>query len=331
MRTDVITKWPPTVFETEAWLNAWSRSTVERARVLDEDQAPLFLLEYSPFWHGYEIDTEMDPIWDRPLVTVGSLYAGYGPAYLAGSTETIRETTDRARELAADHGACGTLVLNLPTPAAHEWAAVRPPDATIRLDMAYHRLFGVGKDPVVGDVDAHERTEWRRRWRRATERGVRLVEETAPSVERIDEVLAIANGSAVKHGWPVLYDRTTATEVLQVPGARLFRADWDGRTIAGFLALEHDRRLYLWAGGMDHTVLRQVSPYLFILYELLSTGVERGWERLEFGRGNDAFKIRYGFTASELWSLWYAVRPEDDVYRPRLATLQERLAAMQGV
>lgn len=330
--TDVMAKWPPTVFETEEWLTAWSRSTVEQAQLLDGGGAPMFLLEYSPFWHGYEIDTEMAPIWDRPLVTVGSLYAGYGPAYLGGSRDTIGATTDRARELAAERGASGTLVLNLPTSVAREWEAVRPPDAKIRLDMAYHRRFGVGKDPIVGDVDAHERTEWRRRWRRATERGVRLVEETEPSVERVDEVLAIANGSAVKHGWPVLYDRTTAMEVLTgVPGARLFRADWDGRTVGGFLALEHDRRLYLWAGGMDHTVLRQVSPYLFVLYELLAQGVERGWDRLEFGRGNDAFKLRYGFTASELWSLWYAARPEDvEVYRPRLVTLHERLARMQG-
>jgi len=125
-------EWAPTVFETKEWLTAWSRSTVERARVLGTGGPPLFLLEYSPFWHGYEIDTEMDPVWDRPVVTVGSLYAGYGPAYLAESAETIRETTENARALAAEHGACGTLVLNLPTPAPREWAASGCPPRWLR-------------------------------------------------------------------------------------------------------------------------------------------------------------------------------------------------------
>jgi CelD/BcsL family acetyltransferase involved in cellulose biosynthesis len=144
--------------------------------------------------------------------------------------------------------------------------------------------------------------------------------------------VALANGSAVRHGWPPVYDRTTVEQVLGIPGARLLRAEWDGRTIGGFVGLEHDRRIYLWAGGIDHTVLREVSPYLFMLYEVLSTGVERGWERVEFGRGNDTFKRRYGFSGTELWSLWYAARPEDvAVYRSKLATLHEGLAHCMGL
>jgi hypothetical protein len=329
--TDAAT-WPRTVFDTDEWVDAWSRATVERQRPLDRVAAPLYLLEYSPFWRGYEVDTGLEPVWERPVVTVSSLYSAYGPGHLAGSPETVAAVVDCGLQRAAEHGACGVLVLNVPAPAAGRWAEVRPPDRRIRLDFAYHQMVGTGPDGLLGDISSHERTEWRRRWRRSTEQGVRLVEETDPPVARIDEVVALANGSAVKHGWPELYDRTTLTEVLGVPGGRLVRAEWDGRTIAGFVTLEHDRKLYLWAGGMDHTVVREVSPYLFLLYELLAAGRDRGWERVEFGKGNDEFKRRHGFASTELCSLWYPASPGDaEVYGPRLEKLHDGLASFMGL
>ncbi|AQZ62381.1 unnamed protein product [[Actinomadura] parvosata subsp. kistnae] len=319
-------RYPRTVYDTGEWLAAWSASTVERRRPTG---LPLLqCLEYSPFWHGYEVDTGLGRIWDRPLLTVGSLYAGYGPAYLAERPEEVAGLLDHAAGLMP--GTCGLLVLNLPLEAALDWATVRPPDGMLRLDHAYHRVVGAGHDPIVGDVAKDKRHDWRRRWRRSAEKGLRLVEESDPAPERIDEVVALANGSALRHGWPRLYDRATAQAVLGMPGGRLLRADWDGRTVAGYLALEHDHRLYLWAGGMDHTVVQQVSPYLFLLYELLRMGPERGWERLEFGKGNDAFKRRYGFTGVELWSLWYAADPGDvPRYRPKLAALHQKLGIAQ--
>jgi hypothetical protein len=323
-------RYPSTVFDTDEWHQAWSRSTVERLRPTGFDRPPLYLMDHSPFWQGYEIDTELGRIWDRPLLTVGSLYAGCGPAYLSDRPEEVECLFDFVGEQTQRADTCGLLVLNLPLDVALQWAAIRRPDAMVRLDLSYHRVIGTGKDPVVGDVDRDERIEWRRRWRRATEKGVRLVEEVSPAPERVDEVVALANGSALRHGWPVLYDRTTATEVLRIPGSRLLRADWSGRTVAGFIALHHDRRLYLWAGGMDHTVVREVSPYLFILYELLAAGGERGWERLELGKGNDSFKRKYGFTGVPLWSLWYAAHPaQAEQYGPQLAALHQRLGALQ--
>ncbi|WP_328610660.1 GNAT family N-acetyltransferase [Amycolatopsis sp. NBC_00345] len=320
------------VFDTDEWLDAWSRSTVERYGKQDLCKPPLYLTEYSPFWHGYEIDLEIEPVWDRPVLTLGSVYAVFGPSYLAESADAVGRTVDEALELSREVGSGGFLVFNLSEDAARRWAATREPDARVRLDLAYHRCPGTGQDPVMGDVSTHVRTEWRRRWRRATEKGLRLVEESSPSVERIDEVLALANGSAIRHDWPQLYDRTTASAVLAMPGSRLIRADWHGRTVAGFVALEHGNQLHLWAGGMDHEVVREVSPYLFLLHELLAMGRERGWERIEFGRGNDEFKRRYGFTGVELWSLWYAADPADAAVRvPRLAALHEGLARCQGL
>ncbi len=325
-------QWPRTIFDAEEWLDAWSRSTVEDFDVIEPAGPPLYSLKYSPFWRGYEFDLKLDPIWERPLLMIGSVYAVFGPAYLAPDSGAVAAAMDNALSRARETNASGVLVLNLPADAAEQWSAVRRPDASVRLDVAYHQRPGSGPDPVMGDVTKHIRTEWRRRWRRATEKGVRLVEETDPAPSRIAEIVALANGSAVKHGWPALYDETTVRAVLGVPGARLIRADWDGRTVAGFVALENAHQLHLWAGGMDHTVVREVSPYLFLLHELLSAGVERGWERVEFGRGNDEFKLKHGFSGVELWSLWYATRPGDvEVYQPKLAKLHDGLAQFQGL
>jgi hypothetical protein len=324
--------WSRTIFDTQEWLNAWSRSTAEKAVACDSREPPMYAVEWSPFWGGYVVDAEMGPLWDRPLLTISTLYSFYGPAYLLDDPGAVRAALDRGVAQADEWNTAGILIPNLTEDAALAWAEICPPDASVRLDIAYHRAVGAGEDPVVGSVNKHVRTDWRRRWRRATEHGLRLVEEAQPDGVRIDEVIGLANSSALRHGWPAVYDRTTADEVLAIPGARLLRADYGGQTAAGFIALEHERTLYLWAGGTHPTLLREVSPYLFILYEVLAMGAERGWDRIEFGRGNDAFKRKYGFEGTDTWSLWYARRPaEAGLYRAQLATLHTRLSQAYGV
>lgn len=324
--------YPETVFDTDEWLRAWTRATIDRQRVIDPGRAPRYLLEYSPFWQGYEDDAGTDPVWDKPVLTIGSVYSVYGPAYLAGDGPAVGTLIDEARRQARDLGAAGVLVFNLPPESARQWALTRPPDVFARLDTAYYKIPGAGPDPVLGEVRKGPRTEWRRRWRRATEKDVQLVEETGgAAVALIDRVLELTNGSAVKHGWPGLYDRPTLEAVLSTPYASVIRAEWAGRTIGAFVALEHDRRLYLWAGGTDPSVYSEVSPYPFMLYEILAQGVERGWDVIEFGRGNDEFKRRHGFGGVHLWSLWYSAEPGDvEVYGPRLTALHDGMAAVAG-
>lgn len=325
-------RWPKTFFDTRQWQQAWSRSTIEKITGCDDAEPAMFAVESSPFWSGYEADTQMEPIWDRPLLTVGTLYSFYGPSYVLNDPGGVELVMDRALALAREWGTAGALVANLPEDSAREWAAIRPPDASVRLDIAYWREVETGSDPVVGDVSKHVRTDWRRRWRRASEQGLRLVEETDPDPDRIGEVIGLANESASRHGWPPVYDRTTANQAMTIPGARLLRADWSGQTVAGFLSFDHDATQYLWAGGTHPTLLREVSPYLFVLYELLATAAQRGRKRIEFGRGNDAFKRKYGFGGTDTWSLWYAPDPEDvTTYRAKLTTLHDRLSDVFGV
>lgn len=322
----------PTVFDTDEWRDVWSRATIERQRIVQPGQPPRYLLEYSPFWQGYEDDSGSGPVWDVPVLTVGSVYSVYGPAYLAGDRAAVATLVDDALEQARDLGAAGVLVLNLPPEAARQWAVARTPDVFTRLDTAYYKIPGSGPDPVMGFVPKNKRTDWRRRWRRATEKGVRLVEDTGPdALAHLDRVLELTNGSAVKHGWPGLYDRATLEAALTSPYGSLLRAEWEGRTISAIVALEYDRRLYLWAAGTDPAVYAEVSPYPFVLYEILAQGVERGWDIVEFGRGNDRFKRQHGFAGHHLWALWYAARPADvSVYGPRLAALHHGMAEVAG-
>jgi GNAT acetyltransferase-like protein len=320
------------VFDTVAWQDAWALATVEKIAATHRYRGvPMYLVQHSPFWQGYETDAGVASVWSGAVLVVGSLYAFYGPVPECPDLG-VGGVVDHARKLAAEWGARGVLVLNQPEESAREWAAARAPDAQVRLDVAYHRLLGVGPDPILGQLHKHARTDWRRRWRRAAEKGVRLVEDQAPLASQIDEVVALANGSAVRHGIAPLYDQDTVRAVLGLSGARLIRADWSGRTVAGFVAIEHDRRLYLWAGGIDYDVLAQVSVYLFLLYELLGAAGERGWRRMEFGRGNYAFKRRYGFTGVPLWSLWYEPCPgATSGHSERLAQLHDRLTDFMGL
>jgi len=65
--------WAPTIFDTEEWLAAWERSTIETQTVLHAGRPPRYLLTHSPFWSGYEEEIDLSPVWDRPFLTVGSV------------------------------------------------------------------------------------------------------------------------------------------------------------------------------------------------------------------------------------------------------------------
>ena len=325
----------PTVFDTPEWIDAWSGTTAEQllaAETLRMDGerepalVPLYLIRDSPFWNGYEADARVDRVWTEPLVVVPTLYAVYGPAYLRAPA-SIRSVITTGLERASHWRAAGLLVANLPWAAAARWAHVRPPTGQICLDIAYRCDVDGDAVGALQRAGGHRRREWRRRWRRARESGVHLVEAAGPrSAMALSQVLELANQSAVKHDIAPLYDQTTFARVASLPSARLFYAELDSRILAGILTLEHDHSLYLWAGGIDYSALADFSPYLFLFYELITMAPDRGWHRLEFGRGTYAFKQRYGFAGTPLWSLFYASDPEAaPCYSARLSVMHERL------
>ncbi|MCK2215433.1 GNAT family N-acetyltransferase [Actinomadura sp. ATCC 31491] len=304
----------------------WPDVTPERRLPGGPAGGPALVLD-SPFWNGYQRDAGTPAVWDGPMAYLPSLYSVYGPTHLTAPAEIAR-TLEEAAGRARAHATAGLLVANLPRSCARRWRAVREPDAVIRLDVAYSCDVRDGVDGVLAALPRDERVEWRRRWRRARERGLTMTRDAG----RLPEALRLANDSAVRHGIEPLYDAATFAAVAALPGAAVVCADLGGATLAAFLTVEHDGVLHLWAGGIDYAALRAYSPYLFLLYEILAGAPARGVRRVEFGRGSYAFKRRYGFTGTELWSLYYAPGPEAAAaHAPRLAVMHERLAAFMGL
>jgi hypothetical protein len=97
--------------------------------------------------------------------------------------------------------------------------------------------------------------------------------------------------------------------------------------LAGFYAFPSDANLVLWAGGIQYAALQEYSPYVFLLYEVVSLAYERGWRVIDFGRGNSGFKVRHGCQMSELWMLVYLTEPSDDKLLARLGSFDRGLQA----
>lgn len=315
------------VFHTDFWRRCTPEAVVARLPSPGPD-----IVRDSPFWNGYQTDAGVEDVWSGPVGYLPSLYSVYGPTHLTGPAE-IETALDQAAEAVREYGAVGTLVTNLPYTSSQRWCAVREPDARVRLDIAYACDAASGIEGLLARLPGHERTEWRRRRRRAREQGVECVEfHGAGLLDRLPVALELANESAVKHGIEPLYDLETFASVARIPGSRLICADLHDRTLAAFLTVEHDHVLYLWAGGIRYEALRPYSPYLFLLYEILSAAPERGWARVEFGRGNYEFKRRYGFAGTELWSLYYAANARCAAeHVPKLAEMHERLTRFMGL
>jgi hypothetical protein len=323
------------LFETPSWLAAWEKGQAERTlgrRYLltgadpdGEDVLALYLTASTPFWTGYELDAGVGPLFSAPVIFAPSLYSFSPGPTRPTPVEVVRTCVDAVASQARAWEAEAFVIANLDASTARSWSLAAPPTSCIRLDLTFSAGLPTTLQEFLTFLNGDERTEMRRRWRRATERGVVLAEhsgwEMAP---RLLEFLALANDAAVRHGIPPLYDIATFEALAVVPGARLFTAERNGQLLSGFLSFEHNRCLYLWSGGICYEALREFSPYVFLLYEVLGWAIERGLQRIEFGRGSYEFKGRHGFRPTELWSLVYASRAVEE------AKLRERLGEMHA-
>lgn len=335
-----------TIFGTAEWLRAWEAASVEHVlerRYLCAVEGartlfvlPLYLITYSPFWSGYGLDAGLGPVWDGPVVFAPSLYSFYCPVHTKLLT-TVRFAPFIEEAVAqADRWEATAFVLTNLTPQT--FALLRPlraPLAAIRLDATFVLLLPNTMSGYLSNLQRDERTDLRRRWRRATERGVSYVElEDEAMRSRLPAFVDLANESAVKHHIPPLYDLTTLNSLSYVQDARLALAVRDEEVLGGFMTFTSTSSdtLYVWSGGIRYTAQREFSPYVFLLYEVVRSAIERGYRRLEFGRGNYDFKRRHGFVAVELWSLVYPCqRGNSDALGQRLTRMHRRLSAFMGL
>jgi Acetyltransferase (GNAT) domain len=327
------------LFATPGWQRAWERFTVEPAvagRVVHDDGqvvSAVRLLSDSPLWTGYEHDARLPPVWRGPVAYLSSVYAVSNPLNQLPPETRVR-LIDTAAEQALRWRAEALVVTNLePGPGLDEVLARREPDALVRLDATCRLALPSTMDDYLAGLAKPIRTELRRRHRRATERGVVLRTLTgSAAIARLREYVPLTTESAQKHAIPALYDLSTLVALVDVPGMRLYTAERDDELLAGIIAFEHGSCLLLWSGGIRYSALREYSPYLFLLYELVAAATGRGLRWLDFGRGNLAFKGRYGFVPTDLWTAVYLPEgPDRQHLRDRLAVMHQAITDFLAV
>jgi hypothetical protein len=323
------------VFATRSWAQAWERFTVEPggpAEVVHDRDGIVCatrVLHRSPFWTGYEQDARMPPIWRGPFACLSSVYAVSNPLNQL-PPGTAAQVVDAAVARFAGGEVEALLVTNLePGPVLDAVRARRAPDALVRLDATNRLTLPAAMDEYLAALRKPIRTELRRLHRRATERGVRLRTSTGEQARGLmPEYVALTTASAQKHDITPLYDVPTLQALTEVPGMRLYSAERDGELLAGIIAFAHGPALMLWSGGIRYSALREYSPYLFLLHELISAAIGEGLSRLDFGRGNVTFKGRYGFTPTDLWTAVYLPDgPRRHAYREQLARMHAGIDA----
>jgi len=324
------------VFTSAEWLAALERTTVETVaarRYLSVVTAgsvpvnlPLYLTEASPLWRAYEHEARVPPVWRDRVVFAPSLYSFYGPITAANASAVAGALT-MVESQARRWGAQAVVLANLTEPAVRALSVQRPPSAAVRLDTSYRIELGDSAESYFGTLKRRDRADLRRRWRRAGERGVLATELCGSRGRpRLAEFLALADASARKNGTEPIYDLPTLNEMLELPGARLLLAERHGEALAGYLAFAYGQCLTLWSGGIRYDALHEFSPYVFLLYETISLAYHRGWEVLDFGRGNGTFKSNHGASPVPLWSLFYLAHAGDPAIAG-LRRLRERLSA----
>lgn len=321
------------VFDSEGWLRAWERATAERhlaRRYLRHAESaavdPFYLVEDSPMWNSYETDAGVGPVWRAPVAMTPSLYSFYGPnAALPGQALRIVEHgLDQARAWGAEAFVVGNLVPDV----AAAWSALSPPTFALVLDRIYRADVSEGVEAHLATMGGHARRELSRLWRRSTERGLVISalrgSEMAP---RLPDVARLAEATSSRHG-PPLYSRETFDALSRVPGATLLVAERDGEAIGAFMTFLHGDSLYLWAGGHDFARRSELGTYSFLIFESIRFAVREGCRFVEAGRGNFAFKERYGFSPTDLWSLVYLMPGTD--HDGLLARLRDMDRGMQA-
>jgi Acetyltransferase (GNAT) domain len=325
------------IFGTLGWLAAWDRTTVGEvvqrrylAAVADDGSdvlAPLYLVAASLMWRGYEQEAGVCATWDKPVAYLPSMYSFRGP-FEQSNLRAAPFAIDAARIHVEESGAQALVVANLSSDVALSVSELRRAEISMRLDTNFCLTLPPTIEAYFASLKRDHRADLRRRWRRATERGVVFRElEGGDVLGRLPAFVTLANASVVKHGIEPFYDLATFQALADAPGARLLLAERDGEMLAGFYAFVSDDCLTLWSGGILYAALRECSPYVFLLYEIVSLAYERGWRSVDFGRGNGGFKTRQSCTPTDLWTLVYLTDPADAEVVARLRALDERLQA----
>ncbi|WP_447006269.1 GNAT family N-acetyltransferase [Saccharothrix isguenensis] len=169
-------------------------------------------------------------------------------------------------------------------------------DTRYWLDLAKHG----SEEGVLATVKPNDRREYQRHWRRAAEAGVKIVHRMALPDEDVEK-LNLLEVTMVRVGSAGYYDaEKLAAFLAETPNARIIEITLDEHLLGFAILFTDETRLHAWALGYDRERKLPFSPYYLMWGSFMRLGYELGLPRLEAGRRNGEFKMRYGLVPQEL-------------------------------
>ncbi len=214
------------------------------------------------------------------------------------ATELLAAMKDVARSL----GLSRTGLINVAdgSPSADALAAAGVDgihlDTRYWLDLA---KYG-SEEGLLASIKSADRREYNRHWRRATEAGVKIVSRMAMPDEDVEK-LNLLEVTMVRVGSAGYYDaEKLAAFLAETPNARIIEITLDDKLLGFAIVFTDETRMHAWALGYDRETKLTFSPYYLMWGSFMRLGYELGLPRLEAGRRNGEFKMRYGLVPQEL-------------------------------
>lgn len=212
------------------------------------------------------------------------------------------ELLDAMKEVARSLNLTRTGFINIADDSPSAEALTAAGVEGIHLDTRYWLDFAAhgSEEGLLASIKSADRREYNRHWRRATEAGVKIVSRMAMPDEDVEK-LNLLEVTMVRVGSAGYYDAEKLAAFLgETPNARIIEITLDDALLGFAILFTDDTRLHAWALGYDRETKLSFSPYYLMWGSFMKLGYELGLPRLEAGRRNGDFKMRYGLVPQEL-------------------------------
>jgi predicted N-acyltransferase len=213
------------------------------------------------------------------------------------------EVMSTMRDIAAAEGVPRYGFINVATGSPSAMALEGAGVEGIYVDTRYAiDLASLGdEEGYLASLRSGPRAHYRRHWRRADEAGMKVSHRFATD-DIEPEYLELLETSMERVGSAGYYSKERISAFLgMTPSARLIELTLDDELIGmSILFVEPGKRIHAWAGGWVRERKFSFSPYYVLMGSCLRLGFQLGLPRLEGGRRNGEYKMRYGMTPQTL-------------------------------
>jgi CelD/BcsL family acetyltransferase involved in cellulose biosynthesis len=156
-------------------------------------------------------------------------------------------------------------------------------------------------EKYLAGIDKKQRHEIRRKIRRAEESGrdvhLRIIQENAELEQNIDAFMDLMafDEEKAKFLTPMMKDhiRLAAKCAFEKECLNLAFLEVDGQNAAGYLSFDYLNRLWVYNSGLN-PAFRELSPGWVLLGYLIRWAIEQNFIELDFMRGDEDYKYRFG-------------------------------------